>query len=118
MSSILNDIKHKIGPSGDYKYYDKDIIDAINAAFGTLTQIGVGPEEGFSIEDDTIEWESFVQNTTTLNLVKTFIYENVRLVFDPPNSSFVLSAIKEHIQELTWRLNVENDPAKEVSHEG
>lgn len=109
MSSILQDVKHKIGPSGDYEYYDTDIIDAINAALGTLTQIGVGPDDGMMIKDVTNEWEDFIDDKVTLNLVKTYVYQKVRLIFDPPNSSFVLSAIQEHIKELGWRLNVQND---------
>lgn len=112
MSSILTDVKHKIGPSGDYTYYDRDIIDGINNAFGTLTQIGVGPDEGFSIEDDTTQWEDFVTDTTTLNLVKTYIYLKVRVVFDPPSSSFVLSSMNDQMRELEWRLNVQNDPER------
>lgn len=114
MSSILQDVKHKIGPSGDYKYYDKDIIDAINAAFGILSQIGVGPDSGMKINDVTDEWEDFFTDTVTIDLVQTYVYQKVRLIFDPPNSSFVLSAIQEHLKELVWRLSVQNDPKKEV----
>jgi hypothetical protein len=112
MSSILTDVKHKVGPSGDYTYYDRDIIDAINTAFGILTQIGVGPDEGFRIEDDTTEWTDFVTDTTTLNLVQSYIYIKVRLLFDPPTSSTFASALKEEATELEWRLNVQNDPER------
>lgn len=112
MSSILTDVKHKIGPSGDYEYYDIDIIDAINTAFGTLTQLGVGPENGFKIEDDTTEWETYSTDLVVLDLVKTYIYQKTRLIFDPPNGS-LLSALQESINELEFRLNVQVDPKKE-----
>lgn len=110
MSSILQDIKHKIGPSEEYDYYDMDIIDAINTGFGVLTQLGVGPKTGFSITGASEEWESFTTDKLKLDLVKTYIYQKVRLIFDPPNSSFVLSAINEQLRELEWRLNVASDP--------
>ena len=113
MSSILNDVKHKIGPSGDYDYYDLDIMDSINTAFGTLTQLGVGPDTGFKIEDDTTEWESYTQDVVVLDLVKTYIYQKVRLIFDPPNGS-LLSAIQENLKELEFRLSVQVDPGQEV----
>lgn len=113
MSSILNDIKHKIGPSEDYDYFDRDIIDAINAAFGVLNQLGVGPEEGFAISDNTTEWESFDTDATTLNLVKTYVYQRVKIVFDPPNSSYVLTSIEGQLRELEWRLCVHKDPKEE-----
>lgn len=112
MSSILQDVKHKVGPSGDYTYYDLDITDAINRAFGNLTQIGVGPDEGFSISDDSTQWEDFVTDITTLNLVKSYIYIKVRLLFDPPTSSSFQTALKEEATELEWRLNVQNDPER------
>ena len=116
MSSILNDIKHKIGPSEDYSYYDCDIIDAINSCFGILTQLGVGPEAGFVINDDTATWDDYEPDTTTQNLLKTYIYAKVRLIFDPPNSSYVLQSLGEQIKELEWRLQHEAFH-REVNHE-
>lgn len=113
MSSILRDVKHKIGPSEDYDYFDTDIIDAINSAFGILFQLGVGPEDGFRISDEQDEWEDFDTNITTLNLVKDYIYKKVRLTFDPPSSSFVLTSLESQIKELEWRLNVHVESKEE-----
>lgn len=110
MTSILKDVKHKVGPSEDYDYFDRDILDAINSAFGTLTQLGVGPKEGFSIEDDTTTWDAYTTNVTELNLVRDYVYKRVRVIFDPPSSSFVLSSMNDQIKELEWRLNVQVDP--------
>lgn len=109
MSSILKDVRHKIGPSEDYDYFDKDIIDAINMAFSKLNQIGAGPVNGFKIESIDEQWEDFTDNTVLLGFVQTFVYDNVRLIFDPPNSSFVLSAIKDRIEETTFRILVAAD---------
>lgn len=112
--SILNDVKHKIGPSGDYDYYDLDIMDAINSAFGTLNQLGVGPAAGFSITGDVEDWTDFSNDTTVLNLTKDYVYKKVRLIFDPPNGS-ILSEFREQMKELEFRLNVQCDPGKESS---
>ena len=110
MASILLDVKHKIGPSEEYDYFDRDILDAINSAFGTLTQLGVGPKEGFSIEDATTTWDEYTTDVTELNLIRDYIYKKVRVIFDPPSSSFVLNSLQDQIAELEWRLNVQVDP--------
>lgn len=113
MSSILKDIKHKIGPSAEYDYYERDMIDAANAAFAKLNQLGAGPDGGFRIESDTEEWNSFTDNPILLGLVQTFVCDTVRLIFDPPNSSFVIQEIKDRIEEYTFRILVECDPKRE-----
>lgn len=116
MSSILKDVKHKIGPSGDYDYFDKDIIDAINMTFSKLNQIGCGPNSGFKVESEDQQWEDYTTNRVLLGFIQTYVFDNVRLIFDPPNSSYVLSSIKDRIEELTFRIQVEVDP-EEVNHE-
>ena len=71
-----------------------------------LTQLGVGPAEGFSIEDDTAVWTDFIQDVKKLESVKTYIYLKVKLAFDPPLSSAVIDSMNRLINELEWRLNV------------
>ncbi len=109
MSYILTDVKHKVGPSGDYEYFDIDILDAINSAFSTLTQLGVGPEEGFSVDDKT-EWSEYTNDKVLLGFVRDYVYKKARVIFDPPSSSFVLNELKEQIKEIEWRINVHVDP--------
>lgn len=111
MDSILNDIKHKIGPSAEYEYFDTDIIDAINTTFGILSQIGVGPV-GFSISDDSAVWADFNDDPVVINLVRTYLYNKVRLIFDPPINSFVLENMNKQNEELEWRLSVQVDDQK------
>ena len=77
----------------------------INSAFSILSQLGVGPAEGFEIKDSTAVWTEFVDDDATFNLVKSYIYLKVKLVFDPPLSSAVLECYKEQISEYEWRLN-------------
>lgn len=104
--SILNSVKKILGIEEDYTAFDLDIIIHINAALSTLTQLGVGPDTGFAIEDDTAEWATFLGSDTRLNPVKQYVYLRVKAVFDPPQSSYAVQAMKEQIQEHEWRLNV------------
>lgn len=117
--SILTSTKKILGITADYTVFDLDIITHINAAFSILLQLGVGPEDGFMIEDLTTEWEEFDIPSYQLNLVKTYIFLKVRLLFDPPTTSFLIEAMNKQIMEYEWRLNVfrENDipiPVEEV----
>lgn len=106
MDSILTSIKKLLGIEEEYEHFDPDIIMHINSVFMILTQLGVGPSEGFTIEDDTSIWTDFVPDTTKIESVKTYIYLKVKLLFDPPLSSAVIESINRTISELEWRLNV------------
>lgn len=109
MDSILTSIKKLLGITGEYEHFDPDIIMHINSAFSVLTQLGVGPAEGFYIDDESTEWSEFLQNDSRLEFVKTYIYLKVKLGFDPPLSSAVLESINRQISELEWRINVSVD---------
>lgn len=105
MDSILITIKKMLGIAEDYTQFDDDIIIHINTAFLNLTQLGVGPEEGFFIEDDVTSWDDFIEDNTQLQAVKSYIYLKVKLIFDPPLSSSVIESMNRMIAELEWRLN-------------
>jgi hypothetical protein len=105
--SILTSTKKILGIEADYTAFDLDIITHINSALSTLTQIGVGPELGFMIEDASAEWVDFLGTDPRLNAVKQYVYLRVKMVFDPPQSGYAVTAMKEQIQEHEWRLNVQ-----------
>ena len=107
MESILNEIKKMLGIEAEYKHFDVDIIVHINAALMTLHQLGVGPEEPALITSELDTWHNVLGDIRLIQAVKTYIYLKVRLVFDPPSSSFVLDALKRQADELEWRLNVQ-----------
>lgn len=107
--SILNTIKKKLGMSADYTAFDTDVITNINTSLMVLMQLGVGPSQGFRITGPDETWESFIGNRIDLEGVKDFVYLKARIVFDPPNSSAVLQAIKDEIKELEFRLNIQVD---------
>lgn len=108
MDSILTSIKKMLGIIEEDESFDIDIIVHINTAFSTLTQLGVGPKEGFAIRDKTTLWTEFVDDIRLEN-VRSYIYLKVRQVFDPPTNSAVLDAISRQISELEWRMNVTVD---------
>lgn len=109
MDSILTSIKKLLGIDEEYTQFDNDIIMHINTVFLNLTQLGVGPEEGFLIEDDAATWGDFIGDSNQLQAVKTYVYLKVKLLFDPPLSSSVIESINRIISELEWRLNVAAD---------
>lgn len=108
MDSILTSIKKMLGIIEEDESFDIDIIIHINTAFSTLTQLGVGPKEGFAIRDKTTLWTEFVDDIRLEN-IRSYIYLKVRQVFDPPTNSAVLDAISRQISELEWRMNVTAD---------
>ena len=105
MESILTSIKKLLGIAEDYEHFDQDIIMHINTVLAILTQLGVGPETGFSIADKSTKWNEFVSNKLYYEPVKTYVYLKVKLLFDPPQSSIVLEATNRLISELEFRLN-------------
>lgn len=104
-TKVFEDTKKTLGLDASYDVFDTEILLHINSVFSTLTQLGLGPEVGFTVEPDT-EWSEFLSEDASFNAVKTYVYLRVRLLFDPPATSFHLDAIQEQIKELEWRLNV------------
>lgn len=102
--SILATIKKMLGLSDDYEAFDTDVIVFINTALMTLQQLGVGPVSGFRVSDTTQTWGDFLPSDKMLEGAKTYIYLCVRMVFDPPGTSFVMDAMKQQKEELEWRL--------------
>jgi hypothetical protein len=107
--SILNSTKKILGIAEDYTVFDLDIITHINTAFSTLTQLGVGPAQGFMINDASAVWTDFIGDDLQYNSVKSYIFLRVRQLFDPPSTSYLIAAVDKQIQELEWRLNVHRE---------
>lgn len=110
--SILRSVKKALGVGDDDESFDLDILMHINTEFSTLHDMGVGPEEGFVVEDDSVEWGDFLdadEEKVQLSRVKTAVILRTRLLFDPPNTSFVMDAMTKQLQEAEWRLNVKRE---------
>ena len=106
MDSILTSIKKLLGITEEYAYFDPDIVMHINSVFMDLRQIGVGPDEGFFIEDETSVWTDFIPEVGLMEAVKSYMYLRVRLLFDPPANSSLIESMNKQIEKLEWRLNV------------
>lgn len=103
--SILTSIKKLLGITAGYTHFDEDIVLQINSAFSVLTQLGVGPTEGFAIVDSSNVWTEFIDDPK-LNFAKTFVFIKVKLAFDPPTSSALMDSYNRQLEEITWRLTV------------
>lgn len=110
-ASILTSVKKILGMTEAYTAFDEDVIMHINAAFSILTQLGIGPTSGFIVENELTLWSEFSVPDLQLNLVKTYLYLRVRMLFDPPTTSFLIEAMNKQIAEYEWRLGVMRDDA-------
>lgn len=112
MDSILTSIKKLLGIAEDYEHFDQDLIIHINSVLSVLTQLGVGPSEGFSIEDENATWNDFIPEDKRLSSIRSYVYMKVKLLFDPPLSSSVMESMNRMISEFEWRLNVTAEPTQ------
>jgi hypothetical protein len=110
VDSILNSVKKTLGIDPDLTVYDLDIMMHINSALSTLHQLGVGPANGFAVTDEADSWDEIIlDDDPTYNSVKTYVYMKVRMLFDPPATSYLIAAFEKQIEELEWRLNVRRE---------
>lgn len=114
MESILTSVKKSLGIVEEYTHFDDVIVMHINTVFNTLTQLGVGDPDGFAIEDDMDTWESYIQSSILLNMIKSYMCMKVRLLFDPPQSTVAVQAIERQAEELEWRIYITTDTRREV----
>jgi hypothetical protein len=108
-TSILVGLKKALGIDAVYDAFDPDIIMFANGVFSTLNQLGVGPTEGFELEDDSATWDQYFGDTKVMNGVKTYLYLKVRMIFDPPPAN-VMASMERQASEFEWRLMVAADP--------
>lgn len=112
MSSILTGTKLSLGITEDNTDFDEILIVHINTVLNILTQLGVGPSDGFLISDASTQWEDLLEKSKLLDLTKTYMSMKVRMMFDPPTSSSVAEAYNRMISELEYRINIIVDPEK------
>jgi hypothetical protein len=112
--SILISTKKVLGIAENYTAFDLDILTHINTAFTTLTQLGIGPSPGFIVEDETAVWTDFIGSDLELQSVKSYVFLRVRMLFDPPQTSYLIEAMTTQIEEIEWRLNVHREASSWV----
>ena len=109
MESILSSIKNLLGISEDDYSFDQEIKIHINSVFSILNQLGVGPDEPFILDDKDHNWNEFTGTNKRIEMVKSYVYLKVLLIFDPPQSSSRVDSIKRQIDEYEWRLTNDID---------
>lgn len=114
MDSILDSIKKLLGPSAEDTSFDDDITMHINSAFSLLSELGAGPVDGFMITSNVDKWTDFLGPGKKLEMVKIYVYEKVRLIFDPPQSAAAIDSLTRDIAQYEWRINVAVDPPSQT----
>ena len=109
MESILTSIKEMLGMGANYDHFDHQLVAHINTALTLLTGLGVGPSEGYLIRNKEDKWTDFVPENPKLESIKTYVYLNVKMLFDPPVSAAAIDAIERSIKKLEWLINVTAD---------
>lgn len=107
--SILTSVKKMLGMPPEYTAYDEDVTIAINTVFSTCYQLGVGPENPYYISGSTEKWSDFTEDRKTIEMIKTYMFMKVKLIFDPPLNSSVLESYTQMAKEYEWRLHVADD---------
>lgn len=103
--SILDSVKLGVnGAASDYTAFDNQFLMHINSVFCVLNDFGVGPEDGFEIEDSSTKWSDYLEDRKLLNLVKNYMIDKVHLAFDPPSNSVIKQAIVDDANEMEWRI--------------
>lgn len=103
--SILKSTKKSLDIPEDYNVFDGNIIMHINSVFSTLNQLGIGPIDGFEIENDSANWDDFLGGNVRFNFVKSYMHLRVKMMFDPPGTSFLLESLKEQKDEFEVRIS-------------
>ena len=102
--SVLLSVKKMLGIHQDDNSFDIDIILHINSVISILMDLGINEVENQLVEDEAKTWSELLGGRNDINYVKTYIYQKVRLMFDPPTSAAAIEAMQRSISELEWRI--------------
>lgn len=117
--SILLSVKKMLGIADEDHAFDAEVTMHINSVFSILNQLGVGPAEGFMITGEGETWDDFlITDKLKLQMVKSYVYQKTKIIFDPPSTGVLNEALERQIKELEWRLYVQADPIEEVESSG
>lgn len=117
MESILNTIKTMLDVPEGCNDYNVRLIRHINKALMRLSQLGVGPAKPLRIVDDLNTWDELFLNAEDLDGAIDYVYLEVKKVFDPPTSSFVLDSMQKESDKLEWCLSVQAETEEVTTDE-
>ena len=102
--SVLLSIKQMLGISPEDTSFDVNVIMSINTALTTLMDLGLTEVEDEMVIDDDMTWDDLLGGRTDIEYVKTYVYQKVKMIFDPPTSTAAIDAMQRSISELEWRI--------------
>lgn len=106
--SILNTVKQSLPMNPEDTAFDGELILWINSALMRLRQLGVGRKGGYRISDETDTWSEFLNDSESMEMVKSYVSLSVKLMFDASSMTpSVIEAIERQINEIEWCLMVE-----------
>lgn len=105
MDSILDSMKKMLGISREDTSFDTDIIFHINSALAAVSQITGDVAEGVMIESDSESWDEVLGDRNDLEFVKELVFIKVKMMFDPPSSSYAMTAMKDREEKLEWYIH-------------
>lgn len=104
--SVLLSTKKVLNIPGTQDAFDQDILTHVNSAFSVLSQLGLLVEEGVYVDDEALTWADLELPDPWIQLIRTYVFLNTQLLFDPPTTSFLLAARKQQLDEHVWRLSM------------
>ena len=116
-NSILDSVKKSLGLDANYTAFDEDVMQYINAALAKVKQLGVGTSV-VHVTSSAITWDALNAPQDQVNLAKPYVNLSVRLLFDPPSTSFTKDALTAQLKEYEWRLNTQHEYVSSLSEEG
>lgn len=102
--SVLSSTKQMLGISPEDTSFDVNVIMSINAALTILMDLGLTEVEDQIVTSDKMTWDELLGGRTDIEYVKTYIYQKVKMIFDPPTSTAAIDAMQRSISELEWRI--------------
>ena len=102
--SVLLSTKQMLGISPEDTSFDVNVIMCINTALTILMDLGLTEVEDEMVIDDDMTWDDLLGGRTDIEYVKTYVYQKVKMIFDPPTSTAALDAMQRSISELEWRI--------------
>jgi len=108
---IFSQIKKLLGFEDDYAVFDMDILLHINSIMSTIRQNTADTLPLVEITKST-KWSEVLPPLMDILMVKTFMGLKLRLIFDPPPTSFGITAVQDLAKEYEWRIYAQRDYAK------
>lgn len=106
MNTFLVHIKDLLGIPSEVKEFDNQLVLYINMTLSVLSQLGLGPKEPYQTTLNEGSLDDFLPDDEGIHAsVMIYIYNKVRLMFDPPTSAFVLKSLETVINEYEWRFS-------------